>query len=49
MPLKKGIDDNDYFDIFKKITTVIMNSYRPDVIVLQSGADSLSRDRIGNF
>lgn len=26
-----------------------MNSYRPDVVVLQSGADSLSKDRIGNF
>lgn len=26
-----------------------MNSYRPDVVVFQSGADSLSKDRIGNF
>lgn len=43
------MQDDDYFDIFKKVTTVIMNSYRPDVIVLQSGADSLSKDRIGNF
>lgn len=35
--------------MFKKITNVVSNSYRPDVIVLQSGADSLSKDRIGNF
>lgn len=38
-----------YIEMFKKVTNVIVGSYRPDVIVLQSGADSLSKDRIGNF
>ena len=28
---------------------MLLKSYHPDVIVLQSGADSLSKDRIGNF
>jgi histone deacetylase 1/2 len=43
------MDDASYLYIFKKITNIVMSSYRPDVIVLQSGADSLSKDRIGNF
>lgn len=43
------MDDASYLYIFKKITSIVMSSYRPDVIVLQSGADSLSKDRIGNF
>jgi histone deacetylase 1/2 len=47
--MRKGMDDANYLYIFKKITTIVMNSYRPDVVVLQSGADSLSKDRIGNF
>ena len=49
VPIRKGIDDANYIDIFKKVTNIVINSYRPDVIVLQSGADSLSKDRIGNF
>jgi|688.fasta_scaffold1556107_1 acetoin utilization deacetylase AcuC-like enzyme len=43
------MDDASYLYIFKKITSIVMSSYRPDVIILQSGADSLSKDRIGNF
>lgn len=49
VPLKKGMDDVLYLYIFKKVTNIVMSSYRPDVIVFQSGADSLSKDRIGNF
>lgn len=49
VPMKKGMDDINYLYVFKKITNIVMGSYRPDVVVLQSGADSLSKDRIGNF
>ena len=49
VPYRRGIDDMTYLEMFKKITNVVINSYQPDVIVLQSGADSLSKDRIGNF
>jgi len=47
--MRKGMDDTSYQYVFKKITNIVMSSYRPDVVVLQSGADSLSKDRIGNF
>lgn len=49
VPLKRGIDDVMYIDLFKKVMSLLMNFYGPDVVVLQSGADSLSKDRIGNF
>ncbi len=29
--------------------TMIMNSYRPDALVIQCGADSLSKDKLGHF
>lgn len=47
--MKKGMDDMSYLYIFKKVTNIVVSSYRPDVIVFQSGADSLSRDRLGGF
>lgn len=49
VPLRKGINDIMYINMFKKIMSLLMHSYHPDVVVFQSGADSLSKDRIGNL
>eukprot|EP00736_Rhodelphis_marinus_P006220 Rmarinus@m.17449 len=49
VPLKDGIDDKSYERIFKPIMTKVMETYRPGVIVLQCGADSLTQDRLGCF
>jgi len=48
-PLKDGIDDQSYENIFRPIVQTIMDVYQPDAIVLQCGADSLSGDRLGCF
>lgn len=48
-PLKDGIDDISYETIFKPVMQEVMDKFRPDAIVLQSGADSLTGDRIGCF
>jgi len=48
-PLKDGIDDQSYQNIFKPIIQTIMEIYQPGAIVLQCGADSLSGDRLGCF
>eukprot|EP01117_Protostelium_nocturnum_P014444 TRINITY_DN5493_c0_g1_i1.p1 TRINITY_DN5493_c0_g1~~TRINITY_DN5493_c0_g1_i1.p1 ORF type:complete len:484 (+),score=70.57 TRINITY_DN5493_c0_g1_i1:147-1598(+) len=48
-PLKDGIDDENYHQIFKPIIQSIMDIYRPGAIVLQCGADSLCGDRLGCF
>lgn len=49
VPLRDGIDDESYFSIFKPVISRVIEVYRPDVIVLQSGADGLSGDKLGCF
>lgn len=48
-PLKDGITDDDFLDIFCPIIDKIMERYDPSAIVLQCGADSLLGDRLGFF
>jgi histone deacetylase 1/2 len=49
VPLKRGMDDISYIELFKNVMNVVMGSYRPDVVVIQCGADSLSKDKLGHF
>jgi len=49
VPLRDGIDDRSYLNVFKPIIQAIMDWYRPCAIVLQCGADSLRHDRLGCF
>lgn len=48
-PLRDGIDDKSYKDIFEPVIKSVMEYYRPQSIVLQCGGDSLSGDRLGCF
>mmetsp|Transcript_16605 Transcript_16605/g.30441 ORF Transcript_16605/g.30441 Transcript_16605/m.30441 type:complete len:402 (-) Transcript_16605:1122-2327(-) len=48
-PLKEGIDDKDFFRVFKPVISKIMEVYKPGAVVLQCGADSLTGDRLGCF
>ncbi|KAJ3019053.1 Histone deacetylase 1 [Thoreauomyces humboldtii] len=48
-PLKDGIDDETYKSIFQPVMRHVMAWYRPEVVVLQCGADSLAGDRLGCF
>uniref|UniRef100_A0A1B6LRK8 Histone deacetylase n=1 Tax=Graphocephala atropunctata TaxID=36148 RepID=A0A1B6LRK8_9HEMI len=49
VPLKEGIDDASYFQVFQPVIQNVMDFYRPSAIVLQCGADSLANDRLGCF
>jgi histone deacetylase 1/2 len=49
VPLKDGIDDTSYEALFKPVMAKVMEMFKPDAIVFQSGADSLSGDRLGCF
>ena len=49
IPLKPGIFDENYHAIFKPVMKMVMQIYNPEVIVLQSGADSSAYDLIGEF
>ncbi|KAL2914062.1 Histone deacetylase 1 [Polyrhizophydium stewartii] len=48
-PLKDGIDDESYKDIFSTVLSAVMERFRPGAVVLQCGADSLAGDRLGCF
>lgn len=48
-PLRDGIDDESYEQIFCPILGKIMEQYQPGAIVMQCGADSLVGDRLGSF
>lgn len=49
VPLKRGMSDIAYIELFKKVMSRVMASYVPDVVVLQCGADSLSKDKLGHL
>lgn len=49
VPLQDGIDDDSYLAVFKTVIGDTVSSFRPSVIVLQCGADSLGCDRLGAF
>eukprot|EP00474_Spongospora_subterranea_P008905 CRZ09363.1 hypothetical protein [Spongospora subterranea] len=48
-PLDAGIDDESFLSVFKPVISKVMEVYRPNAIVLQCGADSLTGDRLGCF
>ncbi|KAF2841049.1 hypothetical protein M501DRAFT_971696 [Patellaria atrata CBS 101060] len=48
-PLRDGITDVTYKNVFEPVIKAVMEWYRPEAIVLQCGGDSLSGDRLGCF
>lgn len=48
-PLRDGITDATYKNIFEPVIEAVMTYYGPEAIVLQCGGDSLSGDRLGCF
>ena len=48
-PLRDGIDDDTYENIFVPVMGKVMDTFQPNAIVLQCGADSLTGDRLGCF
>jgi hypothetical protein len=48
-PLKDGIDDFNYQNVFKPVIQKVMDMFKPTAVVMQCGADSLTGDRLGCF
>ena len=48
-PLDEGLDDESFKQIFDPVINRIMETFKPDAVLLQGGADSLSGDRLGCF
>lgn len=49
IPLKDGITDEKYVNVFKKVMSKIVQKYQPQCIVVQCGADSIAGDPLGGF
>ena len=49
VPLKDGINDEMYCNLFVNVFSEITNIFDPEVIVCQCGADALSGDPMGDF
>ncbi|KAF1743950.1 hypothetical protein MXB_5275 [Myxobolus squamalis] len=49
VPLRDGITDQVYETIFKPVVNRVLEIFKPDAIILQCGADSLTGDRLGCF
>ncbi|AFP65533.1 histone deacetylase (nucleomorph) [Chroomonas mesostigmatica CCMP1168] len=49
VPLKNGLSDKSFHYLYEPIVENIIHRFKPDVIVLQLGADSLAGDKLGVF
>ena len=43
------MSDDTFVPLFKSIITRVIETYKPESVVLQCGADSLCHDRLGGF
>ncbi|KAF9524494.1 histone deacetylase RPD3 [Crepidotus variabilis] len=49
VPLKDGTTDEAFQSVFEPVMTKTIDVFRPSVIILQCGADSLAGDKLGSF
>ncbi|KAF8324582.1 histone deacetylase complex, catalytic component RPD3 [Cantharellus anzutake] len=49
VPFLQGVTDEDFKSVFEPVIQYVLDWYRPDAVVLQCGADSLSGDKLGSF
>ena len=49
IPLKPGISDDSFYELFKDVMAGVMGKFRPHALVMQLGADSLCHDKLGQF
>uniref|UniRef100_A0A8D9ASA8 Histone deacetylase 8 n=1 Tax=Cacopsylla melanoneura TaxID=428564 RepID=A0A8D9ASA8_9HEMI len=49
VPLQSGTSDQTYLRVFCTVIDKIRETYQPECLVVQCGADSLARDKLGDF
>ncbi|KAK7108351.1 histone deacetylase 8-like [Littorina saxatilis] len=49
VPLKDGIGDTEFFQVFRRVMTSVRECYNPEVVVCQCGADGLAGDPMSSF
>lgn len=49
MPLPKSVNDSEYRLAFNALWPTVLDAFKPDAVVLQTGTDILSHDPLGKF
>jgi len=49
LPLSEGLTDSMFIRIFSSVFQPLRDAFRPDVVVIQCGADCLAQDPMGGF
>jgi len=49
VPLQEGVDDDMFKDVFNSLLPLAIQAFKPDVFVVQCGADGLAGDPLGGF
>ncbi|KAL1458267.1 hypothetical protein WDU94_008429 [Cyamophila willieti] len=49
VPFQSGTSDQTYLRVFSSVINKIRETYQPECLVIQCGADSLARDKLGDF
>lgn len=49
VPLNDGITDDQYSELFRTVVSKAVETFQPEAIAMQCGADSLGGDRLGKF
>lgn len=49
VPLLNGLDDVSFEEIYRNVMEAVRQRFRPEVVVLQCGADSLAYDKLGTY
>ncbi|XP_076444969.1 histone deacetylase 8-like [Babylonia areolata] len=49
VPMKDGLSDKEFFAVFKRVMTAVRETYDPEVVVCQCGADGLAEDPMSSF
>ncbi|KAL1509325.1 hypothetical protein ABEB36_004087 [Hypothenemus hampei] len=47
VPLKDGIKNQNYIEVFNSIFPLVISKFKPDVLIVQCGADGLNGDSVG--
>ncbi len=49
LPLPKGTNDSEYRHVFAHVWPAVLEAFRPDAVVMQTGTDALMPDPLGKF
>ena len=49
VPFLNGLDDISFTETYKTVMEAVRQRFRPEVVVLQCGADSLAYDKLGTY